>query len=451
MKAQKKRFNCVMAFLLSLCLMGCGNISMTEQSRQTPPQMQEDLETIQEGLDGFVGETAYEQNFVKPHIETNIYIDISGYDVQDKKIAYFTAEELNEDFFVYRAEDDALVYTGEMIQVSEDAITQKPVYKGDFSALTTPGEYYIQTAVIGRSYPFVIETSHDKKTLAKISKQFSNMSPEVYWKVDDRDKWKESLYGFLWLSMSGQIQETNVDDAMEKQYVQKAQWLLSWKEEADAKKEQFTIEESYLLATVFSQASNTIKDDIPLCASCLKAAQTAYNQGLKLTSESVSSNNIQVSCSKAMAAASLYQVTGNAGYHSVLKEECKKDRPFENKYEAYQDFLTSYYYMSTKGPVDMNLCEEMMSEFMAQCTQYLDACVSAAYGLTCEMKQNQDVEPEILMDATKLAIADYIIVSREYRMVSKQQLHYLLHDRKIEELDADEMAAVWMILSIINR
>ena len=71
--------------------------------------------------------------------------------------------------------------------------------------------------------------------------------------------------------------------------------------------------------------------------------------------------------------------------------------------------------------------------------------------LTEHVSEEETIETQILYDATQLAVADYIVVSREYRNVCRQQMHYLLHDRGIEELDAGKLAALWLIMSIISR
>lgn len=476
MKAQKKQLTIISFLLLVLCLTGCRATYVPLEQATAELQNEEDMETIQKQLDRFEGEEAYELEFEKPHVEPKIYIDKNGYDIFDTKSAYFVGEELESEFSIYNEEDDSIVYTGKMIRVAKDPITKKSVYKGDFSEVKTPGVFYVQTAIIGRSYSFSIEREHDKAILKIISDQYLGQKPDEYFAKGNRNEIQESLYGMLQICIAKQLCETSYDEKMTEKLSEYAKWLLEWLKEAEKESRHFSAEENFLLSTVFSQTAEALSEsNNQLSDSCQVQAKICYDQAKLLSDTSDLYHTAE-----GMAAASLYKTTGNAGYHNVIKAIHKErrqktrqesdepntgDDDFDKKQlsentvqtdvmcmeDVYQNFLAAYYYMTTEKSVDITICEEMMSEFMNDCTGYLDHSASAAFGLTREITEEETIETQILYDATQLAVADYIVVSREYRNVCRQQMHYLLHNRGIEELDAGKLAALWLIMSIISR
>lgn len=476
MKAQKKQLTIISFLLLVLCLTGCRTSSVPLEQATVELQNEEDMETIQKQLDRFEGEEAYELEFEKPHVEPKIYIDKNGYDIFDTKSAYFVGEELESEFSIYNEEDGSIVYRGKMIRVAKDPITEKSVYKGDFSEVKTPGVFYVQTAIIGRSYSFSIEREHDKAILKIISDQYLKQKPDEYFAKGNRNEMKEPLYGMLQICIAKQLCETSYDEKMTEKLSEYAKWLLEWLKEAEKESLHFSVEENLLLSTVFSQTAEALSEsNDQLSDSCQVQAKICYDQA-KLLSDSSDVYHT----AEGMAAASLYKTTGNAGYHNVIKaihkehrqrkqqesnetnagtDDSDKKQLSENTIQkddmcmedVYQNFLAAYYYMTTEKSEDITICEDMMSEFMNDCTGYLDHSASAAFGLTREITEEETIETQILYDATQLAVADYIVVSREYRNVCRQQMHYLLHDRGIEELDAGKLAALWLIMSIISR
>lgn len=452
------------------------------ESKAEQLDIEEDMETLQSGLESFVGEIEYEQNFVKPHVYNNIYIDTQGYDTQDVKQAYFVGNDLSQDFFVYRSDNGKLVFAGKMVQTENDALSDKSVYKGDFSELTQPGTYYVQTAVIGRSYDFVIEDDHYNILLAQLRQSFLDVEPEEYYDMKQTEQMDDCLYGFLQMCISYQLSPDYFDEAMQKRLCEHAQWLLTWKEEADRRKEQYPVEEYYLLSACFSQFAAAIqKQDAQLYNTCLRMSQKTYNQ---VTQAMLAQGDYETA--QYMAAASLYKAGGNAVFHNAVKkiynnkrekagtvsandtEQAQEDflqRERRLAYTDYQEFVAVYSYMTTERTVDLKICEQMMTDFINDCAQFLSHASGSAYGLTTgrrwtggiqgadNLQQGSDWHmlrgKVILLQAVQLAVADYTIVGREYRNVCQQQIHYVLHDTDLAGLGEDSRSAVWLILCII--
>ena len=497
LKVQKKLLTLVSALLFCFSLTACNfpGEAFREESAGDEDgilQDEEDMETLQEELEGFMGEDAYKQSFVKPQVDNHIYIDSQGYDTQENKQAYFVGEELAGEFSVYKKDDGSLGYTGRLTETDADPLQDLSVYRGDFSEVTEPGTYYVQMAVIGRSYDFVIEENHYDRLRGELLQSFLETQPETYFDNGDSEGMEDGLYAFLQMCISCQLSEVPPDREMSQKLCDNAAWLITWKEETDRQKEVLFSQEYYLISTCLSQFACVIQQtDAQLSQQCLQASRRAYQQAAGLTGTQGDDETSQY-----MAAASLYKASGNAAYHNIVKtgyqnlrkqtlaaddnsisandvpaaETASVNTPESMREEIeqeYRQFLAAFFYLTTERTVDALVCEQMMSDFMAECAQYLNDASGAAFGLTTGSRWLQSAaEPEqmdaqreeweqlrqriILRHGIRLAIADYTIVGQEYRNVCRQQLHYLLHDAAITDMQMESQSAAWLILNIIT-
>ncbi len=96
-----------------------------------------------------------------------ININQLGYRPADTKIAVFSGEDTK--FEVVDQSTGKVVYTGDITGSVKDYASGQTVSYGDFTALTTSGEYSIKTAKLGESFPFVIaEDVYDKAFTAAV-------------------------------------------------------------------------------------------------------------------------------------------------------------------------------------------------------------------------------------------------------------------------------------------
>lgn len=453
---------------------------------------EEDMETLQKDMEGFMGEDAYEQSFAKPQVDNHIYIDSLGYDTQESKQAYFVGEELAGEFSVYQKESGRMVYSGRLVETDGDPLCRQSVYRGDFSEVTEPGTYYVQTAVIGRSYDFVIEENHYDRLRKALRQSLLEVQPEAFFDGGASEGMEDGLYGFLQMCISWQLSREQFDQEMQQWLCDYASWLVAWKEEADRQKETLSAQQCYMLSTCFAQFASVIgQTDAQISQQCLQMSRRTYQQAAGLADAKEADETAQY-----MAAAALYKASGNAAYHTVIKNAYRSIReqasgaaggsvsendtpaagtPAQDSAEnmrreterQYQQFLAAFFYLTTERSVDTGICEQMMSDFMAECAQYLDDASGAAFGLTTGSTFAQAVAGQesakaqredwerlrqriILQHAIRLAVADYTIVGQEYRNVCRQQLHYLLGESAITDMQAESRSAVWLILNIIT-
>ncbi len=467
-KRKKTVLKYLLIGLLTLTLLcACQN---TQESNDSPvisgapssETIQSDYEVEMENREGFVGEEAYEKSFARPQVNSNIFVDLMGYAPDDRKYAYFVGNDLSESFYVFESATNECVFTGTLKKMGNEKTDGKPVYKGDFTAITEPGVYYIQTAVIGQSYTFRIDENRYKTQYEELKKEFLALAPEEYYGETESVKERMQIYySFQKLATAYQFFPMSFGDEFEKKLEEHVQWLLTMRDEKlleretkqreeqwranyaePTEEEKQLVREDYMFASAMAVGYTVLQSyNAPLAGKSLAQAQKAYQNcaRYKLTGD------VQY-----MAAASLFRAVGNYTYHAVVKERYAQQEPAQIKpgYQELEDTDTLlceevlwgnlFYLTATKG-ADMTICDEQMAELMNLCRTYLEAVPRSAFGLIADREDS----PE---KAIWLTIADYIIVSREYRNVCKEQIHSLLHNMEEIGLSHEQKATLLLIL-----
>ena len=424
--------------------------------------VQSDYEVEMENREGFVGEEAYEQSFTRPKVNSNIFVDLMGYAPDDQKYAYFVGNDLSETFYVYESAANECVYSGKLKKMGNEKVNGKQVYKGSFSEITEPGVYYIQTAVIGQSYTFRIDENRYRMQYEELKKEFLTLTPEEYYGdhagVEER---MQIYYSFQKLVVAYQFFPESFGEEYEKKLEEHAEWLVRLRDELLAErdetqreqkwkpnyaqpeeKEKQMVSEDYRFAAAMAAGYATLQPyNAPLAGKCLSQAQKAYQNCVryKLTGD------VQY-----MAAASLFHAAGNYTYHAVIKEKYAQPETIALKpgYQNLEDDETllceeglwgNLFYMTAVKGADMNICDRQMSEMLDLCGTWLDRVPKSAFGLVAEREES----PEC---AIWLTIADYIIVSREYRNVCKEQIHSLLHNMEEINLSHKQKSTLLIVL-----
>jgi endoglucanase len=92
-----------------------------------------------------------------PTMRPSVLVNQDGYDrLADKDVLVY-GSNLPDVFRVIDQETDQIVYTGELIDGAYNTQTGEYNRVGDFSDVTTAGNYYIECDLVGRSYSFTIQ------------------------------------------------------------------------------------------------------------------------------------------------------------------------------------------------------------------------------------------------------------------------------------------------------
>lgn len=87
-----------------------------------------------------------------------IHINQVGYQNNNRKVAIFSGMQGNY-FMVKRLSDDEIVYTAPLSKLDESKYTDEYVSQGDFTALKDSGDYYLESSLGYKSYPFTVGDS----------------------------------------------------------------------------------------------------------------------------------------------------------------------------------------------------------------------------------------------------------------------------------------------------
>lgn len=465
-KRNKKELKYLLIGVISLALLcGCQNkenapvtVMSDEPSKEA---VQSDYEVEMEQREGFVGEEAYEKNFTRPQVTSNIFVDLMGYAPEDQKYAYFAGNDLAESFYVFDSATSERVFTGSLRKMGNETSEGKQIYKGDFSDITEPGVYYIQTAVIGQSYTFRIDPDRYRSQYEELKEEFLTLAPQEYFgEYDSVEERLQIYYSFQKLVMAYYFFPESFGQEYEKKLEEHTQWLLAMREELLAKRdtkhreeawkpnytepeetEKQMVREDYLFASATAAAYIVLQPhNASLAGRCLSQAQKAYQNSARYK---------LIGDVQYMAAASLFRASGNYTYHAVIKEKYAQQQPaVKQGFLQLEDDKTllcdevlwgNLFYLTAIKGADMSICDKQMAEMMDLCGEWLDTVPKSAFGLTGDREDS-------LENAIWLTIADYIIVSREYRNVCKEQIHSLLHKMEEIGLTHEQKATLLLIL-----
>ena len=158
MKVRKKNRIISLIMAVVLAATGCGS-GIQNETGQTGTNAQAGQDMIQQSIlgrgDDF-GALLVSQGIELPVSTTKIFVNQAGYiSDRDKKVMFF-GEQIGDTFRVINQADKTVVYTGQIGARRLDALSGSYLREGDFSEVTETGTYYIETDVVGQSYPFRI-------------------------------------------------------------------------------------------------------------------------------------------------------------------------------------------------------------------------------------------------------------------------------------------------------
>ena len=415
----RKRITAFFSVFLCLLLVGC-QTSVAGQKEQITTESEENEELSDE-----VGKMQTEDIVIgidRPTVSSNIAIDLQGYAPDDLKYAYFTGADLQDTFSVYRQKDKQVVYQGSIQQTGEAGKAW-----GDFSGLTEPGSYYIQTAVIGRSYTFQIYEDRYRMQFETDRKSWRDAAPEGYYTADVATDYQA-------LMILAVLQEfyTEPEEEDLKKLQKDADYLIRYHTEqakssvSGSDADMAGVRAEYSYAAAMAQCYHVLKNEAG-AAVYLKQAQTAYQTAVR----SRSRTDTAVSPEQYMAAAALFNVTGSYSYHQVIKQyEAAEDMP--------EDMTTGFwgdlFYLTSLQRVDTTLCEQQMNRLLKECGELSDSVLS---------QHTMENRNDSLAAMLKLAVADDTLVSLEYRNACKTLLHACYSN--IEEMDCVQRSALLFI------
>lgn len=147
-----------LALALSLAITGCGS-SAKNETGQADTSMQSGQNVMQQSIFGReedFGALLVSQGIELPVSTTKVFVNQSGYISDRDKKVLFLGEQIGNTFRVVNQADKSVVYTGKIMPGRIDDASGNYLSEGDFTDVTQMGTYYIETDIVGQSYPFRI-------------------------------------------------------------------------------------------------------------------------------------------------------------------------------------------------------------------------------------------------------------------------------------------------------
>lgn len=471
----KKGYFCSIALIFLCVSLTAGCAELENLSTQGNGQQTQEEEIVSLGL---TPEFDYEVPVNLP----NIIVDQVGYAVNSNKIAVFRGEILPDTYELVNVETEEVVYTGSIKEKGYNAMTDENISYGDFTEFRTPGAYYLQTELIGQSYPFVISEDPYAELFNTALKQYYysrcglTLSTELAgdaahnachtkmaelkddtavqldvsggWHIDENGTRNVpdgcqavnnlllayELFGDIFTDDAGIPESGNgIPDLMD-EVKYEVDWLLKMQDATSGAvySSVSTIEDSGTSYQLYIEAV-TMDATIQFAATMAKFSYLYQNYD----------RDFATLCLKAAdrayryagqylndvspeeyfhAAAELYRATGAYQYRETVHQYLNGDNEldFNNDYI----FWGSVVYLSTKQQVDVNLCEKVITKLLTDVEQISYDSKKSKY-LT-EGNKEQDNNCDLLKKMVRLAVVDHIITNHEYMMVLENHLHYFL-------------------------
>ena len=414
-----------------------------------------------------------EFDYEKPKSIPNVLVDQVGYETDSTKVAVFRGENLSKMFEVIEASSGETVYTGEIISNGYNDTLDEFTSYGSFTELRKNGTYYIQTAIIGQSYPFVIGDKLYDELIPQISKNIyynrcgididpeyakdpyvhkachteKLLTPDTEEKIDVVGGWHTAdgqekdvskgcmvaanlllayeFYPDILTDDSGLPESGNQIPDILDEVRHEIEWLLKLQNsntggvysgvDNDQQLREVTLSATAEFAGVMAQFYQSEKEfDQAFATQCLRASEKAWNY----IEENTDRQNIAYTKEQYYAAAQLYKVTGNAIYHNFIKQyhTLEKIDVKDEDNQLYGDIA----YLTTTKKVDSKLCSTIMNRWMNKVERIVKDSKQSPYFVT------GDKDTNMLNNMLCLAMIDHVITNHEYVTVLENHLHYFL-------------------------
>ena len=180
--------------------------------------------------------------------------------------------------------------------------------------------------------------------------------------------------------------------------------------------EEADFEAAMAFAAALAKFSYSYQDyDAEFASECLLAARRAFDHAGEYEEKEADDWEFA-------AAAELYRMLGKQSLHTVISEYLSEKNYAENLNEI--SFLGGVTYISTRGSVKINLCQEIADALMTRAENIAEQ----ARGFVFQTKGNADENShrDLLREMMYLTMIDHMITNYEYGTVIENHLHYFM-------------------------
>lgn len=158
MKGSKKNRSISLILAFALAATGCGGAAGSGAG-QADADLKSGQDMVQQSIFGRgedFGALLVSQGIELPVSTAKVFVNQAGYVSDRDKRVMFYGEQHGDVFRVINQADRRVVYIGQIEEGRIDKDSGCYLSEGDFSSVTETGAYYIETDIVGQSYPFRI-------------------------------------------------------------------------------------------------------------------------------------------------------------------------------------------------------------------------------------------------------------------------------------------------------
>lgn len=365
-----------------------------------------------------------------PDMQPGVLVSRSGYPENGRKTVIFRGKKLPGHYEIIDRTEKTVIFTGDLQDVVYNALTEEYNGYGDFSELTTEGEYEIRCDYIGYSYPFTIEKGGLSGKLAEGINELKG--PESL--ADDEIEEACRTVSMLLLSyeLYGGVytQDADTEEAFFAVLRNYIEWLYGKLDNSD-------YEETAWISAVLAKFSYSYqKKDSNYATSCLQAADKAW--------KTVSQEKDTPPELLFYAAGELYRATGQKKYSKV--QEKAAERLPETVDNGAQTFGT-FTYASTKRKIDVELCGKMLMVLLNRAEEIAACAKDMPYGIGSSITNEEQIQ--VWWEGVLIASCNYVITNNEYGTLTENYARYFEGiNEEAESLlyRTDEETAAYLLL-----
>lgn len=366
----------------------------------------------------------------KPDIVSeDIFINLSGYETTEKKIAIFRGEKLDEAFEVIDADTGKTVFSGYLVEAVENPKNGETNAKGDFSELNKPGSYYIMTENQGSSAVFIVEDGHYRRLLDTRLEKYAAAKAE---KIESLEQLNQSMMRTVdWLFTYEFLSEPTANSKV-------PELITLAKKEIEALSvcqgddgsiqagEEAEFAQVYRFAATMAMFAGTYEDfDAPYAKECAEAAELSwdYAEDLLNRSDIVSDDHED---ERYWAAAQLYKLTGEELYGSNTESYIKRRMGLPTGFsDEDTGYLGSLAYLKTTYPTNLTLSNQVMQSVFNDAIAVVNESAKDGYLVAAGDDYSKASVPRAFSNARLLTLANIISKSVDYVDTTSSHMDYL--------------------------
>ncbi len=417
--------NRLLSFLLifAILLTGCGATNATEQEMVLINEYTSDQ-------NGSHAQSAYDVPVMAP----NIFVNRLGYEPEGQKVAIFKGDNLPEEFYVCDVATREVVFTGKIKDQRYDDFYKENDGYGDFTELSTQGNYYIRAAGIGESYSFMIHDSLYYSLFCEACKRYYEMrsnkagatSQDEGWIMEQSGPGKEILASrtMYMLLLSYELfpnaytddigiaeSDNGVPDILD-ECSYEASWILN-RAASDPGEDVTALAYRVAMLCKLYDSYKSIESNFAM--TCLKEAQSSY--------KNLIGHAEVLPDERFLAEAELYRSTDLQAFKDAA-ELYLANRILQSEELSEADFYGAVAYLGTHGKTDTKLCDKVIKRIMDEAERIAMNAGRESYFVFSE-EASRDPN-SLFIKMVHMCVVNHVITNYEYNTVIENHFHYLM-------------------------